>query len=231
MQYFTTNDGDFRLDSLFGASRNIPPNSSRDIQVCFKPLARGDRIGGIRMLTNIPQTFEPLDGVDDGNYDGGPEQYIRRDTAYAELGMSGIGKAVGKMTSVALTAKPFIDSSLIGVELCRIVDLTNFGTQSILINDMQFVGAAKGDYTYSGITLPYTLDAQKSVNIQIVLLHRPADLVLCSSPFWHSVMIALFHTPIPSTSKDCKHALAVRKILCSHRQNSTRIPQKMRPSR
>jgi hypothetical protein len=167
MQYFTTNDGDFRLDSLFGASRNIPPNSSRDIQVCFKPLARGDRIGGIRMLTNIPQTFEPLDGVDDGNYDGGPEQYIRRDTAYAELGMSGIGKAVGKMTSVALTAKPFIDSSLIGVELCRIVDLTNFGTQSILINDMQFVGAAKGDYTYSGITLPYTLDAQKSVNIQI----------------------------------------------------------------
>jgi hypothetical protein len=167
MQYFTTNDGDYRFDSLSAASRRIPPGSSRDIQICFKPLARGDRIGGIRMLTNIPQTFEPLDGLDDGDYQGGPEQYIRRDTSFAELGMSGIGKTVGKLTSIALTGKPFIDSSLIGVELCRTVDLTNYGTQDIFINNMQFVGAAKGDYTVTGITLPYTLGAQKSVNVQI----------------------------------------------------------------
>ena len=167
-QYFTSSDGDFKVFFLAGADINIPPTQSRDINICFKPLAGGNRVAGIRLLTNIPQTFEAIDGVDDGMNNGvPPEKYIRRDTGYVEIGMSGSGYTQGKLTSYGLVGKPFIDSSLVGVQLCRTESITNFGDGDVTLTSMIIVGAASDDYTIKTVKFPYFLGPNKSVDVEI----------------------------------------------------------------
>lgn len=186
LQYFTTNDGDYTYYGLTGNDTKILAGTSKDINVCFTPLQKGDRVAGIRYTTNIPNTFEANDGIDDG-YDGvNPETYTRRDTSAAEFGISGIGTPIGRLSSQALFDKSILDSSLIGVELCIPIDIRNTGEEDIRITDIDIVGFAANEYKITGLVEGQVIKPNSQVIAQLcgtpsVRGSRPANLSILGS--------------------------------------------------
>lgn len=171
LQYFTTNDGDYTYYGLTGNDTKILAGTSKNVNVCFKPLQKGDRIAGIRYVTNIPNTFEPNDGLDDGYNGLNPETYLRRDTSAAEFGISGIGTPIGRLSSQALFSKSILDSSLIGKELCLPIDIRNTGEEDLRISDIDIVGFAAADYKLKGL-----------VEGQIIKPNTQVIAQLCGTP-------------------------------------------------
>jgi hypothetical protein len=167
LQYFTTNDGDYTYYGLTGNDTKILAGTSKDVSVCFKPLQKGDRIAGIRYTTNIPQTFEPYDGLDDGYNGINPETYLRRDTSAAEFGISGIGTPIGRLSSQALLSKSIEDSTLIGTTICHSIDIRNAGDEDIRITDIDIIGIAAGDYTFTGLVEGQVLKPNTQVIAQL----------------------------------------------------------------
>ena len=186
LQYFTTNDGDYTYYGLTGTNAKILAGESKDVSVCFKPLQKGDRIAGIRYTTNIPLTFEPTDGLDDGYNGINPETYLRRDTNVVEFGISGIGTPIGRLSSQALFGKSIIDSTLIGTELCRTIDIRNTGEEDIRITDIDIVGFAAADYKLTGVVEGQIIKPNTQVNAQLCGTpsargSRPANLSILGS--------------------------------------------------
>jgi hypothetical protein len=167
LQYFTTNDGDYTYYGLTGNDTKILAGTTKDVTVCFEPLQKGVRVAGIRYTTNIPETFEPIDGLDDGYNGFDPETYLRRDTSAAEFGISGIGTPLGRLSSQALLTKSIIDSTLIGTTKCHSIDIRNSGDEDIRITDIDIIGIAAGDYTFTGLVEGQVLKPNTQVIAQL----------------------------------------------------------------
>jgi hypothetical protein len=165
--YFTTNDGDYKYYGINPANVKIPPASSTVMNVCFEPLQKGNRVAGIRFTTNIPNTFEATDGLDDGYNGVNPETYLRRDTSAVEFGISGIGTPIGRLSSQALITKSIVDSTPIGKKICRDIDVRNSGDETITITNVEIVGIDAADYTITGITVGQVLKPNTQVIAQL----------------------------------------------------------------
>jgi hypothetical protein len=66
-----------------------------------------------------------------------------------------------------LTDDGLLDSSIIDVEKCHAVKITNNGDADVQINSISFAGAAAADYKVTGITMPYKLKAKSFITIQV----------------------------------------------------------------
>ncbi|HET9135084.1 MAG TPA: choice-of-anchor D domain-containing protein, partial [Candidatus Kapabacteria bacterium] len=149
-----SNDGDFTYSGLVGADSIIAPDKFKEVTVCFKPKAKGSRIARLRITTNIPKTFEQPS----------------RDTASQFLiDIRGTGVPTGVLSQAIGGAEGggWIDSTLIGTEICINDSLTNNGDADVLINKLTVAGAGASTYTISGVTVPFILKANSTVVVRI----------------------------------------------------------------
>lgn len=155
---FTSADADFVLTPLVGEETKIAPEKCREVNVTFTPLQKGTRVARYHVMTNIPLTFEQP----------------RRDTATTVLyfDIQGTGVPVG-MLATDLDTAGILDSSIIGVELCRLVTITNEGDADATLTGATFGGVSASDYTVTGITFPHMLKAKSSVTVSVC--GTPAD--------------------------------------------------------
>lgn len=137
--YFASNDGDFTFQSLGGTQMTIAPEQSREISVCFEPRRMGYRQARLRILTDIPMTFE-----------GQP-----RDTSEFLVDLSGVGVPFGELTFGEFG----VDSSFVGQELCQTDTLWNIGEYSITINSAEIIGANASEFELRDITFPLVIPA------------------------------------------------------------------------
>jgi hypothetical protein len=149
---FTSADGDFVLTPLVGAEMIIAPEKCREVDVAFTPRQKGTRVARYHLVTNIPLTFDQP----------------RRDTATTALyfDISGTGVPNGTLLT-DLADDGLIDSSIIGIEKCRAVVITNGGDADLTLAAPTFTGTSAADYKVTGITYPYLLKAKSSVTVQV----------------------------------------------------------------
>lgn len=143
-------DPDFRMNPLLKRDSVIPPGQSREITVCFNPLARGTRTGRIVFFTNIPNTFESPS----------------RDTSIYYVDLGGTGVPIGKLYA-DIEGLGIKDSVVLGKTLCLTDTIFNIGEGDFLITKAMINGVDSADYTLSGITLPYLLKAKSFVVVTI----------------------------------------------------------------
>ena len=151
----TSNDGDFHYTVLTLENSIIPPDNHRTVTICFTPLQQGSRQARLFLRTNIIKTFETP----------------RRDTAGSvTIEIRGTGVPSGVFGN-SVSGLPFVDSSLVGVMVCRIDTLKNTGDADILVTGLAIAGLGNtnaADFSYSGLPpFPFLLKARSSVTFTI----------------------------------------------------------------
>ncbi len=141
--FFSSADADFVLTPVTGTDTILPPDKSRNVTVCFTPIRNGIRQARLRIMTNIPMTFEEE----------------RRDTSAFFVDIVGEGVPVGNL-SVLGTA--IVDSTIIGQQICRTDTFYNQGSADITITGAKITGTTASEYTISGVTFPLVVRAGAS---------------------------------------------------------------------
>ncbi|HET6513260.1 MAG TPA: choice-of-anchor D domain-containing protein, partial [Candidatus Kapabacteria bacterium] len=145
--YFSSADPDFTFQSMEGRSFSIAPLQSRDISVCFTPRKMGARQANLRVLTDIPATFE----------------MPSRDTSEFNIAITGTGVPFGDLTF----EDNLIDSGAVGEEFCTSHTVMNVGQYSITVTSASIVGPDAAEFAFRNATFPFTLEpgAQKDITI------------------------------------------------------------------
>ncbi len=181
-QVVTSNDGDFVFGTLTGEFTSIPPDKSRDINVCFIPKQYGSRSGRLTLFTNIPKTFEA----------------VKRDTASTfDIHVYGTGVPFGDL-GISMGGTTIEDSALVGHEVCRMDTLWNFGSADLTITSLSFTGNDKTEFSFSGVTLPLTIQAHTKIPIDI-----------CATPGARGERTATIHASGVSGDKNIAASLNV----------------------
>src|SRR5205823_3403271 len=107
-------DTDFTYKPLMGLDTIIPPEVTRYATMCITPRQRGTRLARIRVLTNIPHTFN-IDPQSPGGF---------QDTSSFAVNVSATGVSFGRLV---LTGPLTVDTVAVGTEDCRDYTLTNVG--------------------------------------------------------------------------------------------------------
>ncbi|HET6511399.1 MAG TPA: choice-of-anchor D domain-containing protein, partial [Candidatus Kapabacteria bacterium] len=141
-------DRDFTFYGLSGTDTAIPPERFRDLYVTFKPTTRGHRQARIRVLTDIPLTYEQNP----------------RDTSIFEVDVFGTGVPYGLMS---VESGAMLDSAIVGEQVCQTVKIWNNGQLSLTVNSIDVLGSDASDFTFSGVTFPLTIQPQSSVDVQV----------------------------------------------------------------
>jgi hypothetical protein len=137
--YFGHNDVDFTLQSLGGTKMTLAPEHSREITVCFEPVRMGYRQATLRIITDIPQTFESSP----------------RDTSEFVVDLSGVGVPFGQLTFGDYET----DSSIVGVEQCQTDTIWNVGDHSMVISSATIIGANADEFELKNVTFPIHIPA------------------------------------------------------------------------
>ncbi len=148
--YLSSNDGDFVYSGLSREQSIIPPETSRDVSLCFTPKQRGARQARLTIITNIPMTFENQ----------------RRDTGTATIDITGTGVPFGQL-SITLGGASTLDSALVGSPVCHQATIDNTGNADLTVTSATISGNGASDFTISGVTLPVTIPAQRSIAVNI----------------------------------------------------------------
>ncbi len=152
--YVSSNDGDFTISTLSGTDTIIPPDKSRDINICFKPKQYGSRAARLLLKTNIIPTFES----------------VRRDTAGTiAINITGNGVPVGMLSQSISGAEGtgFNDSTIVGTSVCIWDTIRNNGDADMTISSVMLTGSNMADFTVSGLKTPFIIKAHSSVVAQI----------------------------------------------------------------
>jgi hypothetical protein len=146
--YFASADADFMYKGLLGTDSLIVPDSYREVLIGFAPQTRGTRQARLRLLTNLPPTFEATP----------------RDTSTFNVDFTVVGVPSGLLYVEGPTT---IDSSRVGTEICRPVTIFNNGQESLTVNAATISGADASDFTIKGATFPLTIAANGSTTVQV----------------------------------------------------------------
>ena len=149
-QVISSGEGDFKYSLIPSELTAIAPDKTRDINICFKPRQAGARSARITFITNIPKTFEG----------------VRRDTSSLEVNMTGTGVPYGSLFIVSSNTGG-LDSTIIGTQICRVDTIFNNGTADLLVNSLNLTGANASEFTYSGVSVPFTIKAKNKVAVTI----------------------------------------------------------------
>ena len=139
--YFSSGDGDFSGEAIADANRNILPGQSFGVPVCFAPLQRGTRIARLRILTNIPQTFDAPS----------------RDTSGFAIDILGTGFPTGVLS---MNASTNLDSIPISTQTCGYDTIMNNGSADYTVTSAMMSDSS--EFQLRGITLPATIAAGHS---------------------------------------------------------------------
>jgi hypothetical protein len=143
--YLATKDPDFSLTGLSGGEMWIAPERSRDITICFRPERMGTRVARLRILTDIPMTYETP----------------RRDTSEYWVDIMGTGVPYGQLSFGDFT----VDSAIVGQENCHTETIMNTGQYSITVTHATIVGPNATDFTLQNAVFPMTIAAGSSAPI------------------------------------------------------------------
>jgi hypothetical protein len=114
----------------------------------FAPQTRGTRQARVRLLTNLPPTFEATP----------------RDTSTFDIDVTAVGVPTGLLYVEGPTT---IDSSRIGAEICRPVTIWNNGQEPLTINSATISGPEASEFTITGASFPLTIAAEGSVVVNV----------------------------------------------------------------
>ncbi len=134
--FFSSGDYDFSLTPLTGADTLIPPNMEKSVQVCFRPLKRGYRTAELRILTNIPLTY----------------QSPRQDTSQFTVLFTGTGVPVGNFQ---ITGPDIADTTMVGTSICQTDTLWNIGQASLTVTSLSV--SDTGEFAINPPALPLVL--------------------------------------------------------------------------
>lgn len=137
--YFGSADPDFTFQSLDGTKMTIAPEHSREITICFEPRRMGYRQATLRILTDIPKTYE-----------GTP-----RDTSDFYVDVMGVGVPFGQLTFSDYE----VDSAIVGQEQCQTDTIWNIGDYSMTINSASITGVNAGEFELKDVTFPIHIPA------------------------------------------------------------------------
>jgi hypothetical protein len=142
-QILTYGDYDFSYTPLSASDLVLPPDASKLVNVCFKPLEQGSRFASIRFYTNIPLEYP-------SNIDS--SQFL--------IQVSGTGVPYGKL---AVTPQTLNDSVILGATAsnCKPDTIWNTGSADLTVTSATITGLSKSDFTLSGVT-PGTLIPKNS---------------------------------------------------------------------
>ncbi|HEX5316594.1 MAG TPA: choice-of-anchor D domain-containing protein, partial [Candidatus Kapabacteria bacterium] len=174
--FFSSADYDFSMTPLTGTDTLIAPQTSKAIQVCFKPLKRGYRTAELRIVTNIPLTY------------GTP----RVDTSQFTVLFTGTGVPAGNFQ---ISGPNTVDSIALGKTLCQTDTLWNMGeadltVTKLLVDDtsefvvtppaLPFVLAAGSHETFTVCATPATMDLHTATVTGIAMNGEKADTAALS---------------------------------------------------
>lgn len=169
--YLSHADRDFTYMGLIGSDSLIGPERFRDVQIRFIPQTRGHRQARLRVMTNIPMTYEE----------------VRRDTSEFSIDIVGTAVPYGLLS---LEGQSTLDSALIGTEVCSMVRIWNNGESPLVINSSTISGTDAGDFTINGVTYPFTIAPEG---------YR--DVELCARPSLRGLRSALIEVSATSGDK------------------------------
>ena len=138
--FFSSADYDFSMTPLTGTDTLIAPQTSKAIEVCFKPLKRGYRTAELRIVTNIPLTY------------GTP----RFDTSQFTVLFMGTGVPTGNFQ---ITGPENVDSIALGKTLCQTDTLWNTGEADLTVTSLTVAGANATEFMPNPPALPFVLAA------------------------------------------------------------------------
>lgn len=161
----TFSDADFSFGGLAKTDTMIMPEQTKQYEVCFTPTHVGTRVATLRFYSDIRKT------IPDG-----------RDTSQFIVNIMGTGVPAG---ALAFTGN-LVDSAVVGMENCVTDVITNTGTADFTVMSATIAGTNASEYSFKGITFPFTLRAGESTNIMYCLTPsdrgpRTASLVLTGS--------------------------------------------------
>jgi hypothetical protein len=136
--YFASADADFSYTGLENFDSLIPPGITRTVQVCFTPIRSGTRVARLRVVTNIPMTFDNP----------------RQDTSAFTVNIIGNGVALGKLSVAAATVG---DSTLVGTQVCVTDTLFNVGSDALTVTSGTITGTLASEFSLSGVSFPFTI--------------------------------------------------------------------------
>jgi hypothetical protein len=146
--FFVTADRDFTYMPLAATDAVIPPEQFRDVMIRFVPASRGTRLARLRILSDIPPTFEAKP----------------RDTSTFTVDIMGIGVPYGLMS---VEGNAHFDSVMIGSEICKPVEIWNNGQLPLTVTSAMVTGADDKDFVLSGVTFPVTIQPMSKVDVQV----------------------------------------------------------------
>ncbi|MDP4287335.1 MAG: choice-of-anchor D domain-containing protein, partial [Bacteroidota bacterium] len=144
-QVVTYGDYDFTFYPLTGSDVTLPPDASKIVNVCFKPIKQGARFASVRFYTSIPKTY--------------PDN---RDTSQFLVNVSGTGVPYG-ILSLAGTV---LDSVLLDSTKCTSATIKNVGLSSLVVTTATISGSTNFAVSTTP-PLPITLGAGQSQLIDI----------------------------------------------------------------
>lgn len=137
--YFATADPDFSMTGLSQGEMTIAPERSREITVCFRPQRMGTRVARVRILTDIPLTYET----------------VRRDTSEYFIDIRGVGVPYGQLSFGSYR----VDSTLVGQQVCQNDTVWNTGSFGIAVTSAQIIGPNASDFVLQNATFPININA------------------------------------------------------------------------
>jgi hypothetical protein len=136
--FFTGRDADFTMTGLIGDDTIIAPDKFKIITICFNPIRSGSRFARLGITTTIPKTFD----------------VPSRDTSSFYVNILGQGVPYG---TLAVGGTGIIDSSIVGVTLCKTDTFYNTGAADVTITSATITGTNGSEFALSGVTLPLTV--------------------------------------------------------------------------
>ncbi|MDP4289443.1 MAG: choice-of-anchor D domain-containing protein, partial [Bacteroidota bacterium] len=145
-QIVTYGDYDYTFYPLTGTDVNLPPDASKIVNICFKPIARGARVASIRFYTNIQLTY--------------PDN---RDTSQFLISVTGTGVPYGVLS----LSGAVLDSALLDSTVCNTVMIKNSGLSDLRVDSSMITGSNASGFTFSGASFPMLLPAGTSVPVSV----------------------------------------------------------------
>src|SRR5665213_2423156 len=138
--FFSSSDYDFSLMPLTGTDTLILPGATGTIQVCFKPLKRGYRTAELRIVTNIPLTYDSP----------------RQDSSQFTILFIGTGVPTGNFL---ITGPDRVDTIGVGKTTCQTDTLWNLGGADLTVTKLMITGPDDTEFLATPPTLPLVLAA------------------------------------------------------------------------
>jgi hypothetical protein len=145
--YFASSDGDFSFTPLVGSQLVVLPNDSAKVDVCFTPLQKGTRQARFRVLGKIPMTIEQFP----------------RDTSAVDVEIRGNATPL----DLSIIAMKDITDAIVGTDAVTTLELSNVGTDPIVVNAPVLSGANASEFTVSKVVFPATVAPGSSISMTV----------------------------------------------------------------